>query len=373
MLVNDLLHEVPNPVENLITAQDWRVIEEAKQIVIWGTGRAGEYAFQLCCTRGFHPVCFGDNNSQMEEKSFHHLKIYGAETLRARYPEATIIISSTYREDIRNQLEKIGYEKFVCWDTHLLLQFTTNLKNPAKVLQNNADKIEQVYHMWADEASRRVYRNLLKYRLNLDRNLIDEIYEPNQYFHNDVVPVIQGGVFVDCGANVGDTLKRATDNAQDYFDHYYAVEPDDKNYQGLCLLIEKLRLQEKVTPVHAGAWNKNTTLCFTGDEDGLSGTFHELLQPEKQYEEIPVISIDSMLKGMPVQYITMDIEGAEYKAIEGARQSISEYAPVMMISAYHFEQDLWELPLLLCSYRKDYSFFLRHHFRYAGDTVLYAK
>ena len=43
----------------------------------------------------------------------------------------------------------------------------------------------------------------------------------------------------------------------------------------------------------------------------------------------------------------MDIEGAEYEALLGARGTISKYRPGLAISLYHRPADLWQIPLLI--------------------------
>jgi hypothetical protein len=56
----------------------------------------------------------------------------------------------------------------------------------------------------------------------------------------------------------------------------------------------------------------------------------------------------------------------------GAAQIIREQAPVLTISAYHRQNDLWNIPLLIKSLNPEYRFFLRPHDFEVWDTVCYA-
>lgn len=96
----------------------------------------------------------------------------------------------------------------------------------------------------------------------------------------------------------------------------------------------------------------------------------------------------------------MDIEGAEYEALLGARDIIFKYRPGLAISLYHRPADLWRIPLLIneiiggrgdikaiseCTHSTDlkrsckefqnngsYKYFLRSHGFNDFDLIVYA-
>lgn len=66
-------------------------------------------------------------------------------------------------------------------------------------------------------------------------------------------------------------------------------------------------------------------------------------------------------KNLPrVDYIKLDIEGAELDMLRGAAKTITRYKPKMAISAYHKNDDLWTLINYVKSLRSDYEFKFRH-------------
>jgi len=74
-----------------------------------------------------------------------------------------------------------------------------------------------------------------------------------------------------------------------------------------------------------------------------------------------------------VDFIKMDIEGAELAALQGAAQVIRRFKPELAITVYHNLDDFWTIPQYLDRLNLGYRFYLRHFTIYAGETVLFAK
>lgn len=70
----------------------------------------------------------------------------------------------------------------------------------------------------------------------------------------------------------------------------------------------------------------------------------------------------------------MDIEGAEMKALLGAKNTISMYRPNLAICIYHNIEDYIEIPLLIKSLDVDdkYRYYVRQHSVDDTETVFYA-
>jgi len=73
-----------------------------------------------------------------------------------------------------------------------------------------------------------------------------------------------------------------------------------------------------------------------------------------------------------VDFIKMDIEGAELNALKGAEQTIRRFQPKLAITVYHSLNDFWEIPEWLESLGLGYKFYLRHFTIHAEETVLFA-
>ncbi|AYO82076.1 FkbM family methyltransferase [Methylobacterium brachiatum] len=73
-----------------------------------------------------------------------------------------------------------------------------------------------------------------------------------------------------------------------------------------------------------------------------------------------------------VDFIKMDIEGAERSALIGARTTIARHKPKLAISGYHSEDDLIIIPMLIKRLNPDYEIHIGHHTNFEWETVVYA-
>ena len=133
-----------------------------------------------------------------------------------------------------------------------------------------------------------------------------------------------------------------------------------------CKKIERLCEEEKMhnVDIYANAvWNKKESLKFS-----YNGTASRI--NPRDGEMVECIDIDSVIDN--VTFIKMDVEGAEYKALEGAEKVIKECKPKLAISVYHKPVDIVEIPLLIMDMVPEYKFWLRHYSTNVYETVLYA-
>ena len=94
------------------------------------------------------------------------------------------------------------------------------------------------------------------------------------------------------------------------------------------------------------------------DSNGSSGNH---LNPAGA-ETVQITSIDSYVleKALPrVDFIKLDVEGAELDTLKGAATVIARYKPILALSAYHKWDDFWTLMNFVKSIRPDYEFAMR--------------
>jgi FkbM family methyltransferase len=87
------------------------------------------------------------------------------------------------------------------------------------------------------------------------------------------------------------------------------------------------------------------------------------------------LAIDDLVreKNLPrVDFIKMDIEGAEVPALKGAENTLRAFKPKLAISAYHKDDDFESIPKYLESLDLGYRYYLDHHTIHLYETVLYA-
>jgi FkbM family methyltransferase len=90
---------------------------------------------------------------------------------------------------------------------------------------------------------------------------------------------------------------------------------------------------------------------------------------------VRTMTIDQLLERPDVDridFIKMDIEGAELSALQGAEKVLRTFQPRLAITVYHRLSDFWEIPQYIDSLRLGYRFYLRHFTTHAEETVLFA-
>jgi FkbM family methyltransferase len=73
-----------------------------------------------------------------------------------------------------------------------------------------------------------------------------------------------------------------------------------------------------------------------------------------------------------VGLIKMDIEGSEYRALEGGKATIQMFKPILAISVYHRLIDFYEVPQFINNLNLGYKFYLQHSTVHGDETVIFA-
>lgn len=175
--------------------------------------------------------------------------------------------------------------------------------------------------------------------------------------------------FVDAGVyDLGSTLGFIEWCSGNY-NRVFAFEPDEENYK--CCE-ERCASLEKVSLFRSGLCDKRGNIGFVSGFGGAS-CIENRERDTYADSEIQVVDLDSVVKGEEVSFIKMDIEGAEEKALLGAKRTITEQKPKLAICVYHKPEDIIELPALVLAMCQDYKLAFRHYsVNSANETVMYA-
>jgi FkbM family methyltransferase len=117
-------------------------------------------------------------------------------------------------------------------------------------------------------------------------------------------------------------------------------EPEKNSYQKLIYRAKKLNLKN-VLVLNFALWDKKETLTFRYQAEGESH-ISKLSENEKtETSVINGISIDeakNLLKLKQIDFIKMDIEGAEIEALRGAQQTLADCNVYLTIASYHIRE-----------------------------------
>ena len=171
------------------------------------------------------------------------------------------------------------------------------------------------------------------------RWLLWEIYEDKVY-QGRTAAIEQGDVVIDCGAHVGVMTRYALDQGAS---KVIAVEPDPSNILCLRRNFAYELAAGTVTLVEKGVWNEEAVIRFEHDvHDSSRHTFQHQPDAEVELISIPVAPLDQIVSELgleQIDFIKMDIEGAEREALAGAQETLKRFRPEMAICTYHLDDD----------------------------------
>jgi FkbM family methyltransferase len=160
--------------------------------------------------------------------------------------------------------------------------------------------------------------------------------------------VRRGDIVLDCGANVGVYTRVALDAGAKLV---VAIELAPENLECLRRNFAPEIASGRVVLYPKGVWDKDDFLTLNVDPEN-SAADSVVMHPEKAHAgpRVPLTTIDKLvaeLKLERVDYIKMDIEGAETNALIGGRATLAKYHPRMALSAYHRPDDPRRIPELV--------------------------
>ena len=151
-----------------------------------------------------------------------------------------------------------------------------------------------------------------------------------------------GTIVLDVGANIGLFTKQALKSGAQ---QVVALEPTPGTFRALRWNLQAAIAAKQVSAVSTGAWNTAATLRLTVDPARPSrSSVMDLTARTPTYEEsIQVDQLDEIVQQLKlprVDFIKMDIEGAELKALEGAVGILRRYKPQLAIAVEHTDDRL---------------------------------
>lgn len=193
------------------------------------------------------------------------------------------------------------------------------------------------------------------------------IFSQKQYDVKNIFEVKDDAVIFDIGAWKGDTAyffsKKCSDNAK-----IYAFEPDNYAYE----ILEKMKNNHKLNNVitkNILFSNAEKEIDFVSMIPNIPAVKKNAITIDKFVEENNIEKID---------YIKMDVEGAERTILEGAIKTIKKFKPHLAIAIYHggklFMEDFYDVPIFIKNViNEDYEYYIRTFSPWCGETILFCK
>jgi FkbM family methyltransferase len=157
-----------------------------------------------------------------------------------------------------------------------------------------------------------------------------------------------GDVVLDCGANVGVYTRHALEAGARLV---VAIEPAPDSLECLRRNLAAEIAAGRVIVCPKGVWDKEDWLTLYVDpENTAAASFLHSDAKARAVERVPLTTIDNLVAELRlerVDFIKMDIEGAEPNALRGAVQTLQRFRPRLALATYHAPEHPAVIPALV--------------------------
>ncbi|MBR3895075.1 MAG: FkbM family methyltransferase [Clostridia bacterium] len=361
------------------TADLWESLSHTKKtVVMYGMGNGADKILGVCAEKGIAVQDFFASDGFVRGHEFHGKRVLSWSQIKEKYDTKDLIVLLSFgssRPEVLDTVYRVAEEvELYAPDVPA---FGDGLFDRA-FFEAHREALERVWELLADEESRLIFENVIAYKLSGDVRFLRQAESDRAKVTEELIDPSAIRVAADLGAYNGDTVRELLDAADGNLQSVYALEPDARNFKKLSAYAQ-IETRATVHPIHAGAWSKTATLCF--DASGNRNASFEKNRSEAlsarafRASATNAVALDEVLDGAEVDYIKYDVEGAEREALIGSEQTIRRCLPILLVSLYHRNEDLFDLPLLIRDRFPAYTrFYLR---RFAGvpawDVNLYVK
>jgi len=325
--------------------------KERTKTIIYGAGNIGKDVFRILRDNGIHVSGFLDQKAK-SDSYWDGVPIYQPNDRQFSADERnkTNVIVAIHNRDVEilpiiAMLRSFGYGRIVTL-IELYDHFGKELEDRFWLTSRAYYKsfepfVEEAFNLWEDDASKNLYKAIMKFRLRGEYDALPKPDMEHQYFAPDLPAWKTPIRFVDCGAFDGDTLSYLLKNDIP-IESVAAFEPDQTNFDKLSQFVKNnLTCLKNVALWPCGVHSSTKQMLFS------SGKGEASLMSARGDVVIQCLCLDDVIPDFAPTLIKMDIEGAEYEALLGARDIIAKYRPGLAISLYHRPADLWQIPLLI--------------------------
>lgn len=318
-----------------------------KPIVIYGMGNGADKIIDTLEKYGAKVSDIFASDEFVRGHSFRGFKVMKYSEICEKYDDFNIVLAfASHLDNVLDNIRKINSEHTVfAPDVPVAGGGLFTLE----YIRENEEKFDLVYNSLADEESKRVFLDILNFKVSGKVDYLFNSFCEKDEVYRDLLKLKNDEVIVDLGAYDGDTIREFTTFTSGKYKRIYALEPDKKNFSKLE---KSTREMDNIHIYNMGAWDKRDTLIFDSQKSRNS-------KLSSKGVPIEVSDIDSLISD-DVTMIKMDIEGSELHAIEGAKKTIKKHRPKLYICAYHRNEDLFSIPLKVLEIEPSYKVYFRH-------------
>jgi FkbM family methyltransferase len=356
----------------------WEYLKTAgKPVVLYGTGDGADKVLARLAETGVPVSGIFASDEFVRGQQFHGFTVQTySELLTLREEIIVLIAFASELPDVMERFYKLAsvHETYA---PHVPV-FSGEETVTAAWIKKYERELQTVYERLADAVSRETFASVLNYKLSGKLSYLQACTTNRTEDMRTIFAFGGEETYLDLGAYNGDTVQEFLQLTRGRYKKIVALEPDPKNFKKLTDFVRQNELKH-ITCLQAGVWNDCGSLELTGN-GGRQSTFWEAdrsgfaTQPLSQTcsmkkkikkQQVTVVSVDAVLGNDHADYMKFDVEGVEKEALEGAAGHLvpdgNGALPKLLVAAYHHDEDIFALPLLLWKLQPEYKIYLRKH------------
>lgn len=328
------------------------LVSEKRPIFMYGTGNGGDKIIAALDRYGVRLTGIFASDGFVRNRDFHGYHVRSYSDIIAEYGNDIVVLLAfgTTLDSVRSFISELGAR-------HTLYIPDVPLYGgelfDMNYFTSHRTELEYTSALFADDISVNLFYDTVNFRLTGKTaylcdtgNVVDTLKEI--VGENKISCVIDGGAF-------------RGDSAADYItalspSEVLAVEADPKTYVKLCEYA-KNENRAHVIPINAALSDAIGEIAFVSSGSrgsGAGGRNHRAND-----EIVKSSTIDEIAENKKIDFIELDVEGAEEQAIHGALKTIKRDTPCMSVSLYHKTDDLTSLTGLIHTLLPDHKLYLR--------------
>ena len=251
-------------------------------------------------------------------------------------PEYVLVIEDFYK----NLASRIALKYFPSFKTINISKHDSEAIYDA--FMSHLTELKEVYESLIDEESKKTFYGFWLGRIT---NIFSYLHHSNcvHYLLTGFIPKA-GGIVIQAGTYDGGTAKVFSEMGY----KVYSFEMNKENFA----LSKQVAAENNFILENLGLGSAKGELRYTGMHINQNGS---------EIAEITTLDAYVRENNLPsVDFIELDVEGAEMDILKGAVVTIARFKPILAISAYHKYDDFWTIMNFIKSIRPDYEFALQH-------------
>ena len=356
----------------------WEYLKTAgKPVVLYGTGDGADKVLARLAETGVPVSGIFASDEFVRGQQFHGFTVRTySELLALREKVIVLIAFASELPDVMERFYKLAsiHETYA---PHVPV-FSGEETVTAAWIKKYERELQTVYERLADAVSRETFASVLNYKLSGRLSYLQACTTNRTEDLRTIFSFGREETYLDLGAYNGDTVQEFLQLTHGRYKKIIALEPDPKNFKKLTDFVRQNELKH-ITCLQAGVWNDCGSLELTGN-GGRQSTFWEAdrsgfatqnlsqtcsMKKKVKKQQVNVVSVDAVLGNDHADYMKFDVEGVEKEALEGAAEHLAPDGngalPKLLVAAYHHDEDLFALPLLLWKLQPEYKIYLRKH------------